>query len=163
MWVLVNFCTTLSLTDALSCLISVNSRSQVGVVVISRASHLYDPGSSPHVGWDLSISIWLRGFSFGFSSFPPSGLSCQDLSCRAIKHQPLARKNGQLLPSQLTLNKVFIIYLFIKPFLSVIYCLSSMAHRYQQHLPLASSLVQLLEPIWVVDTMTMWLLPWRLL
>ena len=24
--------------------------SQVGVVVISRASHLYDPGSSPHVG-----------------------------------------------------------------------------------------------------------------
>ena len=30
---------------------------QVGVVVINRASHLYDPGSSPHVGWDLSISI----------------------------------------------------------------------------------------------------------
>ena len=24
--------------------------SQVGVVIISRASHLYDPGSSPHVG-----------------------------------------------------------------------------------------------------------------
>ena len=51
------------------------SGSQVGVVGISRASHLYDPGSSPHVGWDLSISIWLRGFFSGYSGFPPSAYS----------------------------------------------------------------------------------------
>ena len=46
--------------------------SQVGVVVISPPSHLYNPGSSPHVGWYLSISIWLRGFFSGYSGFPPS-------------------------------------------------------------------------------------------
>ena len=32
----------------------------------------------------------------------------QDLSRRAIKHKPLARKNGRPLPSQLTLNIEFI-------------------------------------------------------
>ena len=31
------------------------------------------------------------------------------VSRRAIKHQPLARKNAQPLPSQLTLNKVIIL------------------------------------------------------
>ena len=41
----------------------------------SCASHLYDPGSSPHVGWDLSISIWFRGFFSGYSGFPLSANS----------------------------------------------------------------------------------------
>ena len=68
---------------------------------------------SPHVGWGLSISIWFRGFFSWYYSFPPSAnlTSRQDLSRRAIKHYCLARKNGQQLPSQLTLNKVYI-YLF---------------------------------------------------
>ena len=61
--------------------------SQVGVVVISRASHLYDPGSSPHVGWDLSISIWLRRFFSGYSGFPPSAknrLPANSICCGAV-------------------------------------------------------------------------------
>ena len=52
-----------------------NQGSQVGAVVITRASHLYDQGSSPHMGWDLSISTWLQGFFSGYSGFPPSANS----------------------------------------------------------------------------------------
>ena len=56
-----------------------------------------------------------EGFSLGTPVFLPVQirLSRQDLSRRAIKHKPLARKNGQPLPLQLTLNKVFIIYCLI--------------------------------------------------
>ena len=47
-----------------------------GLVVISHASHLCDPGSimaSAHMWAELqSISTWLRGFFSRYSGFPPS-------------------------------------------------------------------------------------------
>ena len=53
--------------------------SQGGLVVINRASHLYDPGSTLASGrmWAefQSISIWLWGFFSGYSGFPPSSKS----------------------------------------------------------------------------------------
>ena len=65
--------------------------SQVGIVVISRASHLYDPESNP------GLRTWAEicrsqsdseGFSPGTPVFLPLQirLSCQDLSRRAIQH-----------------------------------------------------------------------------
>ena len=56
---------------------------QVGVAVITHASHLCGPGIeswAPHVGWDLSISIWLRGFFSGYSGFPPSLTLCSEVT-----------------------------------------------------------------------------------
>lgn len=56
------------------------------------------------------------GSQFGSEGFCPRApvflslqnwISRQDLSRRAFKHLPLARKNGQQLPAQLRLNKVF--------------------------------------------------------
>ena len=65
----------------------------------------------------VDLNLTPRVFSPGTPVFLPLQIRLlrQDLSRRAIKHQPLARKNGQPLPSQLTLNKVFIylFYLFI--------------------------------------------------
>ena len=97
--------------------------SQVGLVVISLSRPSPPPSPplpplrpriepwAPHVVCDLSISISLPWFSPGTPVFlpPQIWLSRQDLSRRAIKHWPLARKNGQPLPSQLMLIKVFII------------------------------------------------------
>ena len=65
--------------------------SQVGMVVISRASHLYDPSSIPglrmlaEIFWSQSDS---ESFSPGTPVFLPQQiqLSRQDLSRRAIKH-----------------------------------------------------------------------------
>ena len=57
--------------------------SQFNVAVIPRASHLCGPGIeswAPHVGWDLSISIWLRGFFSGYSGFPPSLTLCSEVT-----------------------------------------------------------------------------------
>ena len=49
---------------------------QCGLVVINRASHLCDPGSTLASGlmWaeSQSISTWLRGFISGYACFPPS-------------------------------------------------------------------------------------------
>ena len=68
---------------------------QVGVVVITRASHLYirpgiDP-PSPHVGRALSISIWLRGFFSGYLGFPPSLTLCSE-----VMHGPYSGSQRRL-------------------------------------------------------------------
>ena len=58
----------------------------------------------------LMVFLWVLQFSF-LCKFDFHVR--QDLSLRAIKHYPLARKNGQPFPSHLTLYKVFIyIYLY---------------------------------------------------
>ena len=50
---------------------------QVGVVVISRAFHLYDPDLFPGsaCGLRFAISICLHGLFSGYSGFPPSANS----------------------------------------------------------------------------------------
>ena len=66
-------------------------RTQVGVVVITRAYHPYDPGSTP------GLSTWAeicqsqsdsKGFSLGTPVFLPLQIRLfrQDPSHRAIKH-----------------------------------------------------------------------------
>ena len=101
----------------LFCYLKRREGSQVGVVVISRASHLYDPGSSPKLRTWAEIcrsQSDLKDFSSGILVFLPLQirLSHQELSCRAIKDKPLARKNGQPLPLQLALNKVYIYLIY---------------------------------------------------
>ena len=60
----------------------------------------------PSEGFSLGTPIFLS------RSLPNFDFALQDLSRRAIKHQPLARKNGQPLSSQLTLNKVFLFFIY---------------------------------------------------
>ena len=45
----------------------------------------------PHVGGDLSISIWLRGFFSGYSGFPPSLRLCSE-----VMHGPYSGSQGHL-------------------------------------------------------------------
>ena len=63
-------------------------RSQGGLVVINRASHLCDPGSILASGrmWVefQSISIWLRWFFSWYSGFPPSSKSTPGLFHQAV-------------------------------------------------------------------------------
>ena len=85
------------------------------LMVISRAFHLYDPGWNPRLRTQAEISR-SQSDSEDFSPGTPVfltlqiRLSRQDLSRRAFKHQPVARKNGQPLPSKLTLNKVLVLF-----------------------------------------------------
>ena len=72
--------------------------SQVGVVFISYASNLYDPGSSPPVGWDLLISefqVWNSSGGEKFyqlaKSFPGLYMarSLSGRRCEALWQPPL--------------------------------------------------------------------------
>ena len=45
----------------------------------------------PHVGGDLSISIWLRGFFSGYSGFPSSLTLCSE-----VVHGPYSGSQGRL-------------------------------------------------------------------
>ena len=77
--------------------------SQVGVVVISCTCHLWSgvASQSSHVHWDCQSQSDSKGFSPWSLVFLllQIRLPCQDLSCWAIEHKPLARKNGLFLCS----------------------------------------------------------------